>query len=80
LIRLLPLLIALPATAQTLPELATRALDADPGVRATAAALRAADERLFQAKAAYGPTANVTVTSNKSRSARHQPTRSAANA
>jgi len=67
LIRLLPLLIALPACAQTLPELAARALDADPGVRATAASLRAADERLFQAKAAYGPIANVTVTSNKSR-------------
>jgi len=70
-IRLLPLLLALPfalpAAAQTLPELAGRALDADPAVRATAASLRAADERLFQAKAAYGPTANVTVTSNKSR-------------
>ncbi|MEO6277890.1 TolC family protein, partial [Roseateles sp.] len=69
-IRLLPLLLvsfAQPAAAQTLPELAERALAADPAVRATAASLRAADERLFQAKAAYGPTASVTVTSNKSR-------------
>ncbi|WP_457418149.1 TolC family protein [Roseateles sp. P5_E7] len=69
-IRLLPLLFALlfalPVAAQTLPELAARALDADPAVRATGASLRAAEERLFQAKAAYGPTANLTVTGNKS--------------
>lgn len=63
----LPLLIALLACAQTLPELVACALDADPAVGATAASLRAADERLFQAKAAHGPTANVTVTGNKSR-------------
>ena len=60
---LLALATALPAAAQTLPELATRALDADPAVRATGASLRAAEERLFQAKAAYGPTANLTATS-----------------
>ncbi|HEY8879874.1 MAG TPA: TolC family protein [Roseateles sp.] len=67
LIRLLPLLFfALPAAAQTLPELATRALDADPAVRAGEASLRAAEERLFQAKAAYGPTANLTATASNS--------------
>ena len=58
---------AVAACAQTLPEPATRSLDADPAVRATSASLRAADEHLFQAKGAYGPTANVTVTSNKCR-------------
>lgn len=59
-------LFALPAAAQTLPELATRALDADPAVRASAASLHAAEERLFQAKAAYGPTANFTGTTSNS--------------
>jgi outer membrane protein len=64
-IRILTLLLfALPAAAQTLPELATRALDADPAVRATGASLRAAEQRLFQAQAAYGPTANFTATAN----------------
>jgi len=67
LIRLLPLLLALPVTAQTLPELADRALAADPAVRATGASLRAAEERLFQAKAAYGPTANLTATTTDTR-------------
>lgn len=66
-IRLLPLLIALPAAAQTLPELAVRALDADPAVRATGASRRAAEERLFQARAAYGPTANLTASSTHTR-------------
>lgn len=66
LFRLLSLLFALPVAAQTLPELATRALDADPAVRAGAASLRAAEERLFQARAAYGPTANFTATGNNS--------------
>ncbi|HEV6968359.1 MULTISPECIES: TolC family protein [Roseateles] len=65
LIRLLPLLLfALPAAAQTLPELAARALDADPAVRASDASLRAAEQRLFQARAAYGPTANFTATAS----------------
>jgi outer membrane protein len=62
LIRLLPLFLVLPSAAQTLPELADRALAADPAVRATGASLRAAEERLFQARAAYGPTANLTAT------------------
>lgn len=66
-IRLLPLLLALPAAAQTLPELASRALDADPAVRASGASLRAAEERLFQARAAYGPTANLTATTTDTR-------------
>jgi len=67
-LRLLTLLFfALPVAAQTLPELATRALDADPAVRASGASLRAAEERLFQAKAAYGPTANFPATTSNSR-------------
>ena len=49
------------ATAQSLPELQQRALAADPGVRSAEAQQRAADERLFQARAAFGPTANLTV-------------------
>lgn len=53
--------------AQTLPELAQRALDADPAVRATGASLRAAEERLFQARAAYGPTASLTASSTHTR-------------
>lgn len=69
-IRFLSLLFALPfvlpAAAQTLPELAIRALDADPAVQATAASRRAAEERLFQAQAAYGPTANLTATASNS--------------
>ncbi|MFT7722465.1 MAG: TolC family outer membrane protein [Roseateles sp.] len=65
-LRLLPLLIALPAAAQTLPELADRAVAADPAVRATGASLRAAEERLFQARAAYGPTANFTASGSNS--------------
>ena len=65
--RLLPLLAALPVVAQTLPELADRALAADPAVRATGASLRAAEERLVQSRAAYGPTANLTATSTETR-------------
>ncbi len=64
---LLPLIVALPVAAQTLPELADRALAADPAVRATGASLRAAEERLVQARAAYGPTANLTATSTETR-------------
>ena len=53
--------LTLAATAQALPELLQRALAADPGVRAAEAQQRAANERLFQARAAFGPTANLTV-------------------
>ena len=49
------------AAAQSLPELQQRALAADPGVRSAGAQQRAADERLIQARAAFGPTANLTV-------------------
>lgn len=66
-LRLTPLLLVLPAAAQTLPELASRALAADPAVRASAAASRAAEERLHQARAAFGPTASATVTSTETR-------------
>ena len=55
------LLVATTSHAQSLPELQQRALAADPGVRAAEAQQRAADERLFQARAAFGPTANLTV-------------------
>lgn len=61
------MLAALPVAAQTLPELADRSLAADPAVRATGASLRAAEERLVQARAAYGPTANLTATSTETR-------------
>jgi outer membrane protein len=64
---LLALAAALPAAAQTLPELAARALDADPAVQATAASRRAAEQRLNQAMAAYGPTANFTASGSNSR-------------
>ena len=53
--------LTLATAAQSLPELQQRALAADPGVRAAEAQQRAADERLFQARAAFGPTANLTV-------------------
>ena len=66
-----PLLLALSATlsaqAQTLAELGARALAADPAVQAAAASLRAAEQRLYQARAAFGPTANITVTTNQTR-------------
>lgn len=66
-----PLLLALSATlsaqAQTLAELGARALAADPAVQAAAASLRAAEQRLYQARAAYGPTVNITVTTNQTR-------------
>lgn len=51
-----------PATAQPLPELWRRALASDPAVATAAAQWRAAEERLVQARAAYGP--NVVVTGN----------------
>ena len=56
---------AAPCAAQTLPELAARALAADPGVRASTGALRAAEQRLVQARAAFGPTANFTASTSK---------------
>ncbi|MCV2351102.1 TolC family protein [Paucibacter sp. Y2R2-4] len=40
---------------------------ADPAVRTSAAVLRAAQERLYQAYAAYGPTANLSATTSDSR-------------
>ena len=67
LIRLRPLFRVLPSAAQTVPELADRARAAAPAVRATGASLRAAEERLFQARAAYGPTANLTATTTETR-------------
>lgn len=60
----------LPVTAvrgQTLTELHDRMLAADPAVRAAEAAWQAADQRVFQARAAFGPTATATVSVNQTR-------------
>lgn len=62
---LLALAGAAPSGAQTLPELAARALAADPGVRDCTRALRAAEQRPVQARAAFGPNANFTTSTNK---------------
>jgi outer membrane protein len=62
----LPLLLV-PAKAQPLPELWQRALDSDPAVVAAAAQWRAAEERLVQARAAYGPTVALTGSHNNNR-------------
>jgi outer membrane protein len=56
-----------PARAQSLHELYLRALASDPAVAAAQAQVRAADERVFQSRASYGPTAAVTATTNETR-------------
>lgn len=61
-----------PAASQTLSELQSRALAADPAVRAAEASSRAAEQRLVQARAAFGPTASITVSTNQTRY-REQP-------
>lgn len=48
------------ASAQSLAEMLSTALSADPAVAAAAAQLRASDERVVQAKAGFGPSAQVT--------------------
>ncbi len=60
-------LAAAPAAAQSLTDLRSRTLAADPGVRTAAANARAAEQRLVQARAAFGPSANLTVSSNHTR-------------
>jgi outer membrane protein len=47
------------AQAQPLPELLAQALAADPSVASARAQLRAAQERVTQARAAFGPTAGL---------------------
>lgn len=49
-----------PGAAQTLPELWQAALARDPGVAVAAAQARAAEERVVQAGAAFGPTLALT--------------------
>ena len=71
-LRTLALAAALPCTAQTLAEIGVRALEADPGVRAADAARRAAEQRVVQARAAFGPTASLTASSNRT-NYREQP-------
>jgi outer membrane protein len=48
------------ASAQTLPDLHRAALERDPAVAAAAAALRAAEQRVVQARGGLGPTAQLT--------------------
>ncbi|MDT7838372.1 TolC family outer membrane protein [Aquabacterium sp. OR-4] len=55
------------ADAQSLVQLHERALAADPAVRAAEASWQAADQRVFQARAAFGPTASASVSTNQSR-------------
>lgn len=55
------------AQGQTLIELHGRMLAADPAVRAAEAAWQAAEQRVFQARAAFGPTASATVSMNQTR-------------
>ncbi len=56
--RLLPALLLAPglALAQSLPDLVRDALASDPAIAAAQAQVRAADERLVQARAAFGPS------------------------
>ena len=51
---------ALPVCAQSLPELYRSALAADPAVAGAQAQVRAAEQRVTQARAAFGPTAGLT--------------------
>ncbi len=53
-------LLAAPLAAQSLVDLAQRALAADPAVAAAAAQLRAAEQRVVQARAGFGPNAALT--------------------
>jgi len=53
-------LLAAAAQAQSLPDLVRQALTADPAVMSAAAQVRAADERVQQARGAFGPTVQLT--------------------
>lgn len=65
----LALTAALPAAApaQWLVDLHRRALDADPAVAGAEAQWRAADERVLQARAGFGPTASASYGQNNTR-------------
>jgi len=53
--------------AQSLTELVRNAVDIDPAVTAAQAQLVAAEQRLTQAKAGFGPTINGTATTSRTR-------------
>ncbi|MEO8152324.1 MAG: TolC family outer membrane protein [Rhizobacter sp.] len=55
------------ALAQPLPELGRSALASDPAVAGAQAQVRATEERLAQARAAFGPTAAITGSKSESR-------------
>lgn len=57
----------MPAGAQSLSELLLQALAADPAVSGARAQLRAAEERVVQARAGFGPTANITANAAENR-------------
>ena len=56
-----------PASAQLLTSLRDDALRIDPAVAAATALFHAAEERLYQARAAYGPVAGLTYNANGTR-------------
>ena len=64
---LLVWLLPLPGTAQTLPALLQATLDADPAIAGASAQVRAAEQRVTQARASFGPTAALTANSTESR-------------
>jgi outer membrane protein len=58
---------ALPAYAQPLPELARTAMGIDPAVAGARSQVTAADERVNQARGAFGPTAGIAASKSESR-------------
>lgn len=54
-----------PLSAQPLPDLASDALAIDPAVRSALVQVRAAEQRVVQARAAFGPTAAATLTKSE---------------
>ncbi len=56
-----------PLSAQSLPDLADAALAIDPAVRGAQAQVRAAEQRVVQARAAFGPTAAASLTKSETR-------------
>lgn len=55
------------ALSQPLPELLTRSLAADPAVAAAQAQLRVAEQRVYQAKASFGPSAALSANQTETR-------------
>ena len=58
---------ATPVTAQSLPDLQRRALAVDPAVAGAEAQVRAAEQRVVQARAAFGPTVGITANQTETR-------------